>query len=58
MDADSFQDAEEDKDPNKMTIPQIKAWLTDHGHEGKVWELSQSRAPKKKYVEYILSLNS
>jgi hypothetical protein len=43
-------------DPAKMTVAGIKTWLTDHGHEAKVWEMSQSKAKKAEWAAYINGL--
>lgn len=49
------QDAEQ-VDGNNMTIPEIKAWLTDHGHEGDVFEMAQrKRTRKADWVQLISS---
>jgi hypothetical protein len=34
-------------DLSSMTIPQIKVWLTDNGHEAAVWALNSNRTAKK-----------
>ncbi|KAK9918012.1 hypothetical protein WJX75_000546 [Coccomyxa subellipsoidea] len=36
--------------PEKMSIGQLKNWLTEQGHEDQVWKLAQSRAKKPQYV--------
>lgn len=43
-------------DTTKMTIAAMKSWLTEHGHEAKVWEMSQSKAKKGEWEAYITSL--
>ncbi|KAK9820375.1 hypothetical protein WJX72_009644 [[Myrmecia] bisecta] len=43
----------EDLNPNKMTINEIKQWLTEKGHEDKAWELTNKRAKKPQYVEVM-----
>ena len=56
MDADDFQDAEDQKDsvnPEKMTIAQLKTWLTEAGHEEKAFELASKRAKKPEYVQVV-----
>ena len=37
--------------PVKMTINEMKDWLTENGHENIVWELTQGKAKKPKYIE-------
>lgn len=32
--------------PEKMTIAQMKDWLTDRGHDNIAWELASTRAKK------------
>ena len=34
----------------KMTIGKLKDWLTEQGHEERVWALTQARAKKPAYV--------
>lgn len=43
--------------PAQMTMPEIKEWLTDNGHEDVVWELSvrKPRAKKADWVELMRS---
>jgi hypothetical protein len=36
--------------PEKMTIGKLKDWLTEQGHEERVWALTQARAKKPAYV--------
>lgn len=36
--------------PERMSIAQLKIWLTEQGHEDKVWKLAQSKAKKPQYV--------
>eukprot|EP00887_Chlorella_sp_A99_P005605 scaffold1.g5605.t1 len=36
-------------DVRKMTMAQMKTWLTENGHEAAVWELGQKRAKKADY---------
>lgn len=43
-------------DTAKMTVAGMKTWLTDHGYEAKVWEMSQSKAKKADWAAYIDSL--
>ncbi|BDA47092.1 Guanylate-binding protein 1 [Coccomyxa sp. Obi] len=57
MEADgAFEDAEEGVEgiqgvqPEKMSIIQLKNWLTEQGHEDQVWKLAQSKAKKPQYV--------
>lgn len=57
MEADgAFEDAEEGVEgiqgvqPEKMSIAQLKNWLTEQGHEDQVWKLAQSKAKKTQYV--------
>lgn len=52
----SADDGEDALDPSIMTIAEIKAWMTDNEHEGAVWELTQSKAKKAKFVEYMRSV--
>ncbi len=49
----AFEDAEEGiqgVQPEKMSIAQLKNWLTEQGHEDQVWKLAQSKAKKPQYV--------
>lgn len=56
MDADGYQDANEGvrgiegTPPEKKTIAQLKEWLTEQGHEEKVWSLTQEKAKKPAFV--------
>ena len=43
-------------DVSKMTINAIKQWLTEKGHEAKVWEMSQAKAKKSDWVQFVNSL--
>lgn len=43
-------------DTSKMSINDMKQWLTDHGHEGRVWEMSKAKAKKNDWVTFINSL--
>lgn len=43
-------------DPSKMTINAIKTWMTENGYEAKVWEMSQAKAKKADFVEFMTSL--
>lgn len=36
--------------PAKMTVNAIKDWLTEQGHENVVWDLSQAKAKKPRWV--------
>jgi hypothetical protein len=55
MDADGYGTADEDKTlnvtPVKMTINEMRDWLTESGHENIVWDLTQAKAKKPKYIE-------
>jgi len=55
MDADGYGTADEDHTQNvtpvKMTINEMKDWLTENGHENIVWDLTQVKAKKPKYIE-------
>ena len=42
--------------PEKMTINQIKDWLTEHGHENVVWDLTQAKAKKPRYGACLATL--
>ena len=44
---------EEGKAPEKMTIRDLKALLTEHGQEETVWQLSQAKAKKPAYVAAV-----
>ena len=39
----------------KMSIPEIKIWLTEHGQEAVVYELGKEKAKKADYVKAFLS---
>lgn len=43
-------------DTKKMTVNGMKEWLMGHGHEAAVWELSQKKAKKKDFEEFIKGL--
>jgi hypothetical protein len=43
-------------DPSRMTIAAMKEWLTENGHEAKVWEMSQSKAKKGDWQAFINGL--
>jgi predicted nucleic acid-binding Zn-ribbon protein len=43
-------------DPAKMNVAAMKEWLTENGHEAKVWEMSQAKAKKADWVAFISSL--
>jgi hypothetical protein len=47
-----FEDAHagQDVDPASMSIPSLKAWLTEAGHEDVAWRLAGARAKKADYV--------
>lgn len=49
-------EAEGALDPASMTVAEIKAWLTEHEHEGVVWQLTQSKAKKAEFVKYMRSV--
>lgn len=56
MDADDFQDAEDQKDsfdPEKKTIAFLKTWLTENGHDEKAFELASKKAKKPEYVKMV-----
>ena len=48
--AEGYETPEEDQTANltpaKMTVNQIKDWLTENGHEETVWALTNSKAKK------------
>ena len=48
--AEGYETPDEDKTahltPAKMTVNQIKDWLTENGHEEKVWTLTSQKAKK------------
>lgn len=52
MEAEGYGTPDEDQHanvtPTKMTINDMKDWLTEHGHEEKVWNLTQTKAKKQK----------
>ncbi len=56
MEADGYEDANEGvrgiegTPPEKKTIAQLKEWLTEQGHEEKVWNLTQQKAKKPAFV--------
>jgi hypothetical protein len=39
--------------PDKMSIAQLKNWLTEQGHEDEVWKLAQGKAKKSQYVAAV-----
>ncbi len=43
-------------DTAKMAVAAMKEWLTENGHEAKVWEMSQAKAKKGDWAAYINSL--
>ncbi len=43
-------------DPGKMTIPELKGWLSEHDQQEKLWELGQRKAKKPEYVECVRGL--
>ena len=51
-DAEGYGTPDEDQTahltPTKMTINEMKDWLTENGHEDKVWTLTQTKAKKQK----------
>ena len=48
------RDAEVDLE--KMTIPELKRWLSEHDQQEKLWELGQRKAKKPEYVECVRGL--
>lgn len=54
MEDDGYGTPDEDRtahlSPPAMTINAIKDWLTEHGHENVVWELTSARAKKPRQV--------
>ena len=55
MDA-GFEDAvpgADDPDPASLSIPALKAWLTEAGHEDVAWRLAGGRAKKAEYVAAV-----
>ena len=56
MEDGDFQDAEDQTDalkPDKMTVGQLKSWLTDNGHDDKAFELASSKAKKAAFVAAV-----
>ena len=56
VDDGDFQDAEDTKDginPEKMTVAQLKSWLTDNGHDDRAYELASSKAKKADFVAAV-----
>ena len=47
--------ADSEAQVKKMSIPEIKTWLTEHGQEAVVYELSKEKAKKADYVKAYLS---
>lgn len=43
-------------DPGKMTIKELKDWLSEHDQQEKLWELGQRKAKKPEYVECVRGL--
>ena len=43
-------DEGENLDPQRMTIAQMKDYLTEHGHEDKAYALASKKAKKGDYV--------
>ncbi len=43
-------------DPRKMTIKELKDWLSEHDQQEKLWELGQRKAKKPEYVECVRGL--
>ena len=39
----------------KMSIPEIKIWLTENGKEAVVYELGKQKAKKAEYVDAYVS---
>ncbi|DBA74240.1 TPA: hypothetical protein ACH3X1_011028 [Trebouxia sp. C0004] len=40
-------------DPGKMTIKELKDWLSEHDQQEKLWELGQRKAKKPEYAECV-----
>ena len=57
---EGYDTPEEDKTasvtPAKMTINQMKDWLTENGHEEKVWTLTNAKAKKPRSVLLRISM--
>lgn len=43
-------------DPGKMSIIELKDWLSQHDQQEKLWELGQCKAKKPEYVECVRGL--
>lgn len=58
MDVEGYGTPDEDESahiiPSKMTINEMKDWLTENGHEDKVWTLTQAKAKKQKYIPSLI----
>ena len=53
---DGFEDAEDRPDtvhPDKMTVAQLKSWLTDNGHDDRAFDLASKKAKKAEYVAAV-----
>ena len=51
-----FQDAEDRTDevhPEKMTVAQLKSWLTDNGHDDRAFALASGKAKKAEFVAAV-----
>ena len=44
------------KDPAKMTVQQLKEWLSENNFQEQLWELGQKKAKKPEYVECVKKL--
>ena len=40
-------------DPGKMTIAELKTWLSEHDQQEKLWDLGQRKAKKPEYVQCV-----
>ncbi len=48
----------ENANPQKMTVNELSAWLTEHGKEEVVWNLKQKKAKKGEFVNAVLAAQS
>lgn len=51
--ADEGEEGVHGVQPEKMSIAQLKNWLTEQGHEDQVWKLAQGKAKKPQYVAAV-----
>ncbi|PSC76322.1 interferon-induced guanylate-binding 1-like [Micractinium conductrix] len=50
---DEFEDAENLPNISKMTIPQMKDWLMEHGREADVWTLASKKGKKADFEKLM-----